>query len=137
MLVVDKVRDDWLLNAEAETEHQEGENRIRALLSKPRSRLPAITHVDKSARIQTVDAVRNPLFYRLLKAWEAETGCPVLVNTSFNIRGEPIVRSPEDAWRCFLGTEMDVLVMGNFMVEKERNPQLRRTGSYQETYPLD
>jgi carbamoyltransferase len=84
----------------------------------PRSTLPAITHVDYSARLQTVDAERHGRFHRLLQAFERRTGCPVLVNTSFNVRGEPIVGSPADAWRCFLATDMDVLVLEDCVVKK-------------------
>jgi carbamoyltransferase len=80
--------------------------------------LPAITHVDYSARIQTVDATRHGRFYRLLQAFEKATGCPALVNTSFNVRGEPIVESPADAYRCFRGTDMDALVMEDFLLLK-------------------
>lgn len=84
--------------------------------------LPAVTHVDGSARVQTVDPDRNPRFYRLLKAFEARTGCPVLVNTSFNVRGEPIVCTPEDAWGCFLRTHLDALVIGPFLLRKPAQP---------------
>ncbi len=83
-----------------------------------RSSVPAITHVDYSARVQTVDAQRHGRFYRLMKAFEARTGCPVLINTSFNVRGEPIVCTPADAYRCFMGTNMDVLVLENFLLFK-------------------
>ena len=89
--------------------------RVRVL----RSTVPAITHVDYSARIQTVDEARNPRFHRLLTAFERLTGCPVLVNTSFNIRGEPIVCTPQDAYRCFLATDMDVLVLEDYIISKE------------------
>ena len=85
-----------------------------------RSALPAVTHVDFSARVQTVDEPRHGRFCRLLQAFERLTGCPVLVNTSFNIRGEPIVGTPEDACRCFLATDMDVLVLEDFILRKER-----------------
>jgi carbamoyltransferase len=78
----------------------------------PRSTIPAVTHVDYSARIQTVHRETNPRYHALLARFEALTGCPVLVNTSFNVRGEPIVCTPEDAYRCFMRTEMDVLVVG-------------------------
>jgi carbamoyltransferase len=84
-----------------------------------RSTVPAITHVDYSARVQTVDDTRNPMLARLLRTFFHRTGCPVLVNTSFNVRGEPIVCTPEDAYRCFLGTEMDALVMGDFILLKD------------------
>jgi carbamoyltransferase len=84
-----------------------------------RSTVPAVTHVDYSARVQTVDEGRNPRFYRLLKAFQGLTGCPVLVNTSFNVRGEPIVCTPQDAYRCFLATDMDVLVLEDCVVSKK------------------
>lgn len=87
-------------------------------LSIERSSLPAITHIDMSARMQTVNALTNPLFHRLLKAFEAKTGCGVLINTSFNVRGEPPVLSPVDAYRCFMTTDMDVLVIGHCILMK-------------------
>ncbi|MEL7533049.1 MAG: carbamoyltransferase C-terminal domain-containing protein, partial [Bacteroidota bacterium] len=87
-------------------------------LQQSRSTLPAITHVDYSARIQTVSKALHPQFYALLKAFEKETGCPVLINTSFNVRGEPIVCTPDDAWRCFQQTEMDILVIGPYLFRK-------------------
>lgn len=92
-----------------------------------RSEIPAVTHVDYSARIQTVHANTNPLFHRLLKTFKDKTGCPVLVNTSFNVRGEPIVCTPEDAFRCFMGNELDVLVVGNCLLQKhDQDPHLKR-----------
>lgn len=93
------------------------------LLNQKRSTLPAITHVDNSARLQTVDGVHNPLYYKLLKGFEAATGCPVLINTSFNVRGEPIVGGPADAYRCFLATHIDVLAVGPFYIEKSKQPE--------------
>ena len=92
-------------------------------LKEIRSTLPAVTHVDYSARIQTVDRAGNPLLYDLLQRFEAATGCGVLVNTSFNVRGEPIVCTPDDAYRCFLNTEMDWLVMGNCVIERIAQPR--------------
>ncbi len=89
------------------------------LLNVARSTIPAVTHVDYSARVQTVHAKTNPLFYDLIQNFKNITGCPVLINTSFNIRGEPIVCTPEDAFRCFMGTEMDVLVVGNCIMKKQ------------------
>ena len=85
-----------------------------------RSSIPAVTHVDYSARVQTVDLDRNSIFYQLIARFYEKTGCPVIVNTSFNVRGEPIVCSPSDAYRCFMRTEMDALVIGNFLLEKEK-----------------
>lgn len=96
---------------------------LRRRVNVVRSTVPAITHVDYSARVQTVDAERNPRFYRLMRAFHRRTGCPVLVNTSFNVRGEPIVCTPRDAFRCFLATEMDALVLGDFVVHKEELKQ--------------
>src|SRR5258705_12444500 len=87
-------------------------------LNVSRSQIPAVTHVDYSARIQTVHRETNPLFHQLLCRFKALTGCPVLVNTSFNVRGEPIVCTPEDAFRCFMGNELDLLVVGNCLLQK-------------------
>ena len=95
-------------------------------LNVPRSSIPAVTHVDYSARVQTVHPETNPRFHRLLSKFRDRTGCPVLVNTSFNVRGEPIVCTPEDAFRCFMGTELDMLAIGNCILRKdEQLPSLR------------
>jgi carbamoyltransferase len=91
---------------------------LRQRVNVVRSTIPAVTHVDYSARLQTVDETRNPRFYRLLQTWYKMTGCPVLVNTSFNVRGEPIVCTAEDAYRCFLGTDMDALVLEDCVLHK-------------------
>jgi len=105
-------------------------------LNVPRSEIPAVTHVDYSARIQTVHAETNPAYHALLSAFKARTGCPVLVNTSFNVRGEPIVCTPEDAFRCFMGSEIDVLVVENCWLQKEgQNPDLRL--DYKDKFELD
>jgi carbamoyltransferase len=101
-----------------------------------RSEIPAVTHVDYSARIQTVHRDTNPRYHALLKAFQAKTGCPVIVNTSFNVRGEPIVCTPEDAFHCFMGTEVEVLVAGNCVLAKERqDPSHRR--DYRSAFELD
>jgi carbamoyltransferase len=97
---------------------KQGMERLKQL----RSDLPAITHVDYSARVQTVTAEQNPDFHALLKRFEEQTGCPVLVNTSFNVRGEPVVCSPDDAYRCFVNTEMDYLAMGSFLLKRTDQP---------------
>jgi carbamoyltransferase len=104
-----------------------------------RSVVPAITHVDYSARVQTVDPDRHGRLYRLMKAFEARTGCPVLINTSFNVRGEPIVCSPEHAWRCFMATNMDVLVLENCVLLKTEQPQAteHRLDDYLSQFALD
>ena len=106
-------------------------------LNVPRSAIPAVTHVDYSARIQTVHDETNPRFARLLADFEAKTGCPVLVNTSFNVRGEPIVGSPEDAYRCFMRTDMDYLVLENFVLDKTAQPEWKEAGNWREEYALD
>ncbi len=107
------------------------------LLNVPRSDIPAVTHLDYSARIQTVHEETNPRYYRLLKSFEAQTDCPVLVNTSFNVRGEPIVSTPEDAYRCFMRTEMDVLVLENCVLYKTRQKPLENDINWQKEFELD
>lgn len=101
-----------------------------------RSEIPAVTHIDYSARIQTVHKETNPLYHNLLNTFKSKTGCPVLINTSFNIRGEPIVCTPEDAFRCFMGTDLDALVIGNcFLRKSEQNQFLKK--QYQNQFALD
>ncbi len=107
------------------------------LLNVPKSDIPAITHVDYSARVQTVSPETNPRYYALLKAFDKLTGCGVLINTSFNVRGEPIVCTPEDAYRCFMRTEMDVLVLENCVLLKEQQPALPKDESWQQEFELD
>ena len=111
---------------------------VDRLLKVVRSEIPAVTHVDYSARIQTVDE-RHDRFYRLLQRFHQKTGCPVLINTSFNIRGEPIVCSPEHAYRCFLATNMDVLVIENFVLTKEDQPRAatHQIDEYMAQFDLD
>jgi len=105
-------------------------------LNVPRSDIPAVTHVDYSARVQTVHADTNPRYHALIEAFERRTGCPVIVNTSFNVRGEPIVGSPEDAFRCFMGTEIERLAVGNCWLKKEeQNPALKQ--NYESKFELD
>ena len=106
-------------------------------LNVPRSEIPAVTHVDHSARIQTVHRETNPLYHALLGRFEALTGCPVLVNTSFNVRGEPIVCTPKDAYLCFMRTEMDALALGSCVLEKGRQPPLRDDVDWRSLYQLD
>ena len=105
-------------------------------LNVPRSDIPAVTHVDYSARIQTVHAQTNPRYHRLISLFQELTGCPVVVNTSFNVRGEPIVCTPEDAFRCFMGTEIELLAVGNCLLRKEdQNPALKL--NYESAFELD
>ena len=106
-------------------------------LNIPRSRIPAVTHVDYSARIQTVHQNTNPRFHALLSAFEKRTECPVLINTSFNVRGEPIVCSPEEAYRCFMRTEMDVLVLENAVLLKRDQPEWEDGDQWQDEFQLD
>ena len=105
-------------------------------LKVPRSEIPAVTHVDYSARIQTVHCETNPRYHALIAAFHERTGCPVIVNTSFNVRGEPIVCTPEDAFRCFMGTEIESLAMENcFLRKDEQDPAIRR--NYAAEFELD
>lgn len=106
-------------------------------LNVPRSEIPAVTHVDYSARLQTVHPETNPRFYNLLDAFEQKTGCPLLVNTSFNVRGEPIVNTPEDAYRCFMRTEMDFLVLENFLIDKTQQPNWQESADWKQEFALD
>ncbi len=106
-------------------------------LNVPRSEIPAVTHVDYSARVQTVHRETNPRFFSLIDCFEKESGCPVLINTSFNVRGEPIVYTPEDAYRCFMRTEMDYLVMENVLLSKPDQPIQERDESWKDEFELD
>ncbi len=132
MLMVADVREERRI---AMTEEQEALFGIEKL-NIPRSDIPAITHVDYSARLQTVHEETNPMFHELLSAFKGKTGCPILVNTSFNVRGEPIVCTPEDAFHCFMGTELDMLVVGNCLLRKEnQDPKLKQ--DYKDAFELD
>ena len=133
MLLVAPVAPDKRLSSDDGT--AEGLDKLKVI----RSQVPAITHVDLSARVQTVDAERHGMLYRLMKAFEERTGCPVMINTSFNVRGEPIVCSPEHAYHCFMGTDMDVLVLENHLLLKERQPKsaIPRRDEYPAQFALD
>ena len=132
MLFVADVREDRRRDMTAEEEALFGIDKLNVV----RSEIPAVTHVDYSARLQTVHAETNPRFHSLLSRFKARTGCPVLVNTSFNVRGEPIVCTPEDAFRCFMGTDIEMLVVGNCVLRKEdQNDALRM--DYSEAFELD
>jgi carbamoyltransferase len=108
-----------------------------AKLNVPKSDIPAVTHVDYSARVQTVAANNHPTFYKLLAAFKEKTGCPVLVNTSFNVRGEPIVCTPAEAYACFMRTNMDVLVIGNLVMLKEEQPKWEEREDWLTKFELD
>lgn len=132
MLLVAPVQEDKRL-AGAPAEKLFGLEKLKV----PRSLIPAVTHVDYSARIQTVHRETNPRFYELLDQFDRRTGCPVLINTSFNVRGEPIVCTPEDAYRCFMRTEMDYLVLENILLSKAEQPRQERDDSWQQEFALD
>jgi carbamoyltransferase len=132
MLMVADVKAERCRKMSAEEEGLFGIDKLNV----PRSDIPAVTHVDYSARLQTVHADTNPLYHALITRFAAITGCPVLVNTSFNVRGEPIVCTPEDAFRCFMGTELDLLVVGCCVLEKKaQDPRLKR--DYKSAFELD
>jgi carbamoyltransferase len=118
MLMVAGVQSAQRLGDSAELDRARGFDKLRV----ERSRIQAVTHVDCSARVQTVDPQRHRLYHRLISSFEERTGCPVVINTSFNVRGEPVVCTPEDAFRCFMATDMDVLAMGGYVLEKENQP---------------
>ena len=132
MLLVADVKENQRLQMSDEQKNLFGIDKLNV----PRSSVPAITHVDYSARIQTVHADTNPKYHSLINYFNDLTGCPMVVNTSFNVRGEPIVCTPADAFRCFMGTELDVLAIGNYLLYKtEQNPTLK--DNYEEKYELD
>jgi len=133
MLIVAPVRDELRARLTAEQEQLFGIEKLNLR----RSELPAITHVDYSARVQTVHEDTNPRYHALLTAFEQLTGCGVLVNTSFNVRGEPIVCTPSDAYRCFMRTKMDYLVVGNFLLDKREQPAWEDDTSWQDQFELD
>jgi carbamoyltransferase len=135
MLLVAYVHNDKRLPLNTPLEKLKGLDKLRV----KRSSVPAITHVDYSARIQTVDAERHPKLHSLMSRFKKKTGCPVIINTSFNIRGEPIVCSPEHAYRCFMATNMDVLVMENLLLYKEQQPQAKQheVDEYKARFELD
>jgi carbamoyltransferase len=106
-------------------------------LNVQRSEIPAVTHVDYSARVQTVRREENPLYWEIIDAFEKQTGCPVVVNTSFNVRGEPIVCSPEDSYRCFMRTEMDCLVLETCVLDKKDQPTFADQEDWRAHFSLD
>src|SRR5690606_18278438 len=122
MLLVAPIRATHRLQLTPEQERLQQDPDLRKRVNVPRSALPAVTHVDYSSRIQTVDEARHGRYFRLLREFKRRTGCSVVVNTSFNVRGEPIVCTPDDAYRCFRTTDMDVLVMEDCILYKEEQP---------------
>lgn len=139
MLLVAPVRDDWRLPLDSGDLEKMRDPDLRIRVSVPRSKVPAVTHVDYSARVQTVDPERHGRLYALMKRFYDLTECPVIVNTSFNIRGEPIVCTPEDAYRCFMATDMDCLILENHVLMKSAQPSavLRDAEAYRAQYELD
>jgi carbamoyltransferase len=136
MLLVAPVRPDRRLPMDRSA-FDEGDDDLMGLVRQPRSHLPAVTHVDFSARVQTVNRETHPDFHSVLEAFERQSGCAVVVNTSFNVRGEPIVCSPKDAYRCFMRTEMDLLVLEDCILEKEKQGPVDEDDSWRQEYELD
>ena len=133
MLLVAPVKEEHRLHPEPAADTED----MLQIVNAVRSDVPAITHVDFSARVQTVTEGVNPRMYSVLKAFDSLTGCPVLVNTSFNVRGEPIVCTPQDAYRCFLRTEMDALVLGNHILYRGDQPPIEADDSWKKEFALD
>ena len=132
MLLVSQVKKEKQIQMKKEDENLFGIEKLNV----KRSNIPAVTHVDYSARVQTVHKNTNPRYYDLIKEFKKITNCPVLVNTSFNVRGEPIVCSIEDAFNCFMGTNLDILVIEDFVLFKE-NQSNSSTGNYKNKFELD
>ncbi len=137
MLLVAPLRKERLLSTQGDASSEADSDDLLQMINRPRSDLPAITHVDGSARVQTVHADDHADFNRLLKAFKDRTGCGVLVNTSFNVRGEPIVCTPQDAYLCFMRTELDILVMEDCILLKPEQPEPDAKDDWRKTYELD
>ena len=133
MLLVTDVHSDIKIDMTKDEEDLFGIQKLNI----PKSKIPAVTHVDYSARVQTVQKQTNSRFYDLIQKFNNKTGCPVVINTSFNVRGEPIVCTPEDSYRCFMRTEMDVLVIGDFVLYKENQPKYNDNEEWKEIFQLD
>jgi carbamoyltransferase len=133
MLLVAEVKPEFRLSLTGEQQALFGIEKLNV----PRSTLPAITHLDYSARIQTVHQETNPRYHALLKQFEALAACPVVVNTSFNVRGEPLVCTPQEAYQCFMRTEMDYLVLENFLLSKPNQPKWAKDEAWQQEFELD
>jgi len=133
MLLVAPVRKEIRREASREEAGLEGLERLKAV----RSAIPAVTHVDYSARIQTVNRRDNPLYHGVMAEFDRKYGCPVIINTSFNVRGEPIVCTPEDAYLCFMRTRMDYLLLGNFLVDKKEQKPLEGDVDWTRQFELD
>ena len=132
MLIVAEINDNKSIKITNEEEKYFGIEKLNV----KRSEVPAITHVDYSARIQTVNKKTNPMYHKLISKFKDKTGCPILVNTSFNVRGEPIVNTPEDAFRCFMGTNLDRLIVGNYYLDKNQQ-EANIIKNYTDRFELD
>jgi len=133
MLLVADVKHDKRKQMSAEEQGLFGIDKLNVV----RSEIPAVTHVDYSARIQTVSRTANAKYHQVIEAFAAKTGCPVIINTSFNVRGEPIVCTPEDAYRCFMRTHIDYLVLENFLLEKVQQRDWQEQENWKEEFVLD
>ena len=133
MLLVAPVKEERRVQMTAEQKELFGIDKLNV----QRPDTPAVTHVDYSARVQTVNPERNPTYHALIAEFERQTGCGLLVNTSFNVRGEPIVCTPEDAHRCFMRTNMDYLVLWPFVLDKTRQPEWQEEGDWRNEFELD
>ena len=133
MLFVAKIKKDKLLKLNKDDINRKGFSKLKAV----RSKIPAVTHIDSSARIQTVHKNTNKKYYNLISTFDEMTDCPNIVNTSFNVRGEPIVCTPEDSYNCFMRTEMDVLVIENFLLYKENQPKFNDKEDWENKFQLD
>jgi carbamoyltransferase len=136
MMLVASIREEHRLYPRNTTD-VDCQSDLRTWVHQVRSSLPAITHVDYSARLQTVDGHNNPSFHAILEAFESLTGCPVVINTSFNVRGEPIVCTPDDAYRCFMRTAIDYLVLGPYLLDKREQPAWREGQQWKQDLVLD
>jgi len=140
---IDRESPYMLLVADIKKERQialsDEQNQLTGLekLNLIRSDIPAVTHIDYSARIQSVNKATNPLYHQMISRFKEKYGCPVIINTSFNVRGEPIVCSPEDAYRCFMRTEMDYLIIGNFLLDKQKQTAIKNDKNWKEEFVLD
>jgi carbamoyltransferase len=133
MLLVYDIREKYRHQLSDEEKKRSGLNKLSLI----RSIVPAITHVDYSARLHTVSRDTNPYYYDVIDHFYRLTGCPIIINTSFNVRGEPIVESPQDAYRCFMRTNMDYLVLENFLIEKREQDFIAEDESWMKEFPLD
>jgi carbamoyltransferase len=133
MLLVASVKNEKRIKTDNSDSELQGFDKLKV----KRSQIPAVTHVDYSARIQSVKKEENPLYYDMINTFYRKTGCPVIINTSFNVRGEPLVCSPQDAFKCFMRTEMDFLVMGSFLLDKTEQKRLEQDIKWKEVFELD